>query len=320
MPTSYDAAPHAARPPHAQLAARDWELWSTRARLVVTDATALDPALELVHGLLEQVELAASRFRPDAEVQQLRPDADGTVRLSPMLADLLAAALEDAARTDGAVDPTVGAALSGLGYDRDIRLVESGPRLVAVVRPVPGWRVLQLEGDRLRLPAGVEIDLGATAKAVAADRAAALVAGRLGVGVLVSLGGDMATAGPAPADGWQVLVQDTSHDPAAHVELAAGTALATSSTTRRTWQRGVDHLHHIVDPRTGRPADPVWRSVSVVAASCRDANAASTATIVKGRGGLRWLEATGLPARLVDRDGTVHLRNGWPSEQGGEAA
>jgi len=320
MTTSYDGAP---------TAARDWDLWSTRARLVVTDQAALDPALALVHDLLEEVELAASRFRPDAEVRRLRPDPgdpddpdgpDDSVRISPMLADLLTAALEDAERTGGAVDPTVGATLSGLGYDRDIRLVESGPQLVAVVRPVPGWRVLRLEGDRLRLPAGLEIDLGATAKAVAADRAAALVAGRLGVGVLVSLGGDIATAGPAPTGGWQVLVQDTAKDPSAQVELAAGTALATSSTIRRTWQRGAEQLHHIVDPRTGRPAEAVWRSVSVVAASCRDANAAATATIVKGRRGLRWLEGTGLPARLVGRDGTVHLRGGWPGEPGGEAA
>jgi thiamine biosynthesis lipoprotein len=146
------------------------------------------------------------------------------------------------------------------------------------------------------------------------------VAERLGVGVLVSLGGDIATAGPAPAAGWQVRVQDTDHDPATQVELAAGTALATSSTTRRTWRRGTDELHHIVDPRTGRPADPVWRTVSVVAASCRDANAAATATIVKGRRGLAWLGAQGLPARLVGRDGTVHLRNGWPAEPEGDAA
>ena len=305
---------------HAPVAARDWELWSTRARLVVTDPAALGPALLLVDDLLAEIELAASRFRPDAEVRRLRPGTDGSVLVSPVLADLLAAALEDAARTDGAVDPTVGAALSGLGYDRDIRLVESGPRLVAVVRPVPGWRVLRLDGRRLRLPEGLEIDLGATAKAVAADRAAALVAERLGVGVLVSLGGDMATAGPAPAAGWQVRVQDTDRDPATQVGLAPGTALATSSTTRRTWHRGSEQLHHIIDPGTGRPADPVWRTVSVVAASCRDANVAATATIVKGRRGLGWLEAQGLPARLVDRDGTVHLRNGWPAEPEGDAA
>lgn len=305
---------------HPALAARDWELWSTRARLVVTDPAALEPALLLVDDLLAEVELAASRFRPDAEVRRLRPGPDGTVLVSPLLAELLSAALEDAERTGGAVDPTVGAALSGLGYDRDIRLVRSGPRLVAVVRPVPGWRVLRLEGRRLRLPERLEIDLGATAKAVAADRAARLVAERFGVGALVSLGGDIATSGRAPAGGWQVRVQDADDDPASHVELAAGTAVATSSTTRRTWWRGADRMHHIVDPGTGRPADPVWRTVSVVAATCRDANAAATATIVKGHRGLAWLQGLGLPARLVDRDGGVHRCHGWPAEPDGDAA
>ncbi len=302
------------------VAARDWDLWSTRARLVVTDPAALDPALLLVDDLLADVEAAASRFRRDSEVSTLRPGPDGTVLVSPMLADLLGEALAAADRTDGAVDPTIGATLAALGYDRDIRLVESGTGLVALVRPVPGWRILRLAGRRLTLPEGLELDLGATAKAVAADRAAALVADRLETGVLVSLGGDIATAGPAPAGGWQVRVQDTDTDPAAQVALPGGSALATSSTARRTWIRGSETLHHIVDPATGRPADPVWRSVSVAATSCGLANAAATATIVKGAAGLAWLAAQGLPARLVDRDGVVHLRNGWPDEPTGVAA
>jgi FAD:protein FMN transferase len=302
------------------VAAREWDLWSTRARLVVTDPAALDRALLLVDDLLADVEAAASRFRPDSEVSVLRPGPDGTVLVSPMLADLLVEALDAAERTDGAVDPTIGAALSALGYDRDIRLVEGGPGLVALVRPVPGWRTLRLAGRRLTLPEGLELDLGATAKAVAADRAAALVAERLGTGVLVSLGGDIATAGPAPEGGWQVRVQDTETDPAARVSLPAGSALATSSTVRRTWIRGTETLHHIVDPATGRPADPVWRSVSVAATTCSIANAAATATIVKGGAGLAWLSAQRLPARLVDRDGVVHLRNGWPDAPTGVAA
>jgi thiamine biosynthesis lipoprotein len=302
------------------IAAREWELWSTRARLVVTDPAALDPALLLVDDLLADVEAAASRFRPDSEVSVLAPGPDGTVLVSPMLADLLEEALDAARRTDGAVDPTIGASLAALGYDRDIRLVESGPGLVALVRPVPGWRTLRLAGRRLGLPAGVQLDLGATAKAVAADRAAALVADRLGTGVLVSLGGDIATAGPAPAEGWQVRVQDTGADPACQVALPAGSALATSSTVRRTWHRSGEQLHHIIDPATGRSADTSWRSVSVAATTCSIANAAATATIVKGAAGLAWLSATRLPARLVDRDGTVHLRNGWPGEPEGAAA
>ena len=295
-------------------AAHEWDLWSTRARLVVTDPAALDGALALVNGLLDEVDLAASRFRPDSEIRSLRPGPDGTTTVSPMLASLLTEALGVARRTGGAVDPTVGAALASLGYDRDIRLVEDGPRPVAVVRPVPGWSRLRLRGNTLTLPEGIELDLGATAKAVAADRAAALVAERLGTGVLVSLGGDIATAGPAPAGDWQIRVQDTDEDPVAHVALPAGSALATSSTVRRTWLRGGRTIQHIVDPATALPAPRLWRSVTVAAASCSAANAASTATIVKGRGGLAWLVDQGLPARLVDREGRVHHCGGWPEE------
>ncbi|MCW2796002.1 FAD:protein FMN transferase [Nocardioides sp.] len=302
------------------VAAHDWDLWSTHARLVVTDAGALDTAVPLVLGLLDRVEAAASRFRADSEILNLDPGADGTVLVSPMLADLLGEALEAARVTDGAVDPTVGGALSALGYDRDIRLIEDGAKLRAVVRPVPGWRRVRLDGRRLTLPAGVELDLGASAKAVAADRCAALVAETLGVGVLVSLGGDIATSGPAPEGGWQILVRDTPDDAATRVALPAGSAIATSSTSRRTWRRGDETLHHIVDPRTSRPADPVWRSVTVAATTCAAANRASTATIVKGRSGLAWLTGQGLPARLVDRSGVVHHSDGWPGEPTGRAA
>ena len=302
------------------VAAHEWDLWSTRARLVVTDPGALDEATARVRLLLDEVEMAASRFRDDSEIRTLTPGPDGTVEVSPMLADLLTEALEAARTSGGAVDPTVGAALSALGYDRDLRLVESGGTLVARIRQVPGWHRLRLAGRRLTLPGGIELDLGATAKAVAADRAAALVAERMGVGALVGLGGDIATAGPAPLDDWQIRVQDTDADPRADISLPAGGAIATSSTVRRTWRRGGETLHHIVDPATGRPAEPVWRSVTVVAGTCAVANTAATATIVKGRAGLGWLTSRGLPARLVDSAGEVHRCGGWPDEGTGEAA
>ncbi len=297
----------------------DWSLWSTEARLVVSDADALPEAHRLLVGLLAEVELACSRFRDDSEVRSLRPGADGQVTLSPMLADLLRSALLVADLTDGAVDPTVGAAMRGLGYDRDLALVPRGDRLVAVVRPVPGHRALRLSGDVLRVPRGVDpaevIDLGATAKAYAADAGARLVAERLGVGVLVSLGGDVATAGPAPDGGWRVQVADDPRDPTQVVTLEAGWALATSSTTRRTWQAQDGRHHHIVDPRTGRDVPPVWRTVTVAAPTCLLANAASTASVVLGPAAPAWLELRGLDARLVDASGAVVRVRHWPSEQ-----
>ena len=231
-------------------------------------------------------------------------------------------ALRAARLTDGDVDPTVGAAMSAAGYDRDFQLIEpNGPPLSLTVRQVPGWREVRLDGRSLILPKGVQLDLGATAKAWAADRSAARIASQLGCGVLVSLGGDIAVAGPPPAAGWRIRVQDVTGAPGdppagpyALIAIRDG-GLATSSTAARRWQRGGDVLHHILDPRTGLPAEPVWRTVSVAAGSCADANAASTAAVIRGRRALGWLTRLGLPARLVDATGAVFTVAGWPDSE-----
>ncbi len=294
-------------------AAVDWALWSTTARLVVTDPAALDDARALVDGYLATVDDAANRFRDDSEISTLRPGRDGGVRLSPVLADLVTQALAAAWFSDGDVDPTVGTTMDALGYDRDLTLVLHDERPVrAVVRPAPGWRTLRLVDNRLFLPPDVRLDLGATAKAVAADRAAALVHAELGVGALVALGGDIATAGDGPHGGWQVAVGERPEDPSDQVALPAGAAIATSSTVARRWRAGDRVLHHIVDPRTGEPALPVWRSVTVAAPTCVEANAASTAAVVRGVKALAWLEGLGYPCRLVGADHTVRTVGGWP--------
>lgn len=297
-------------------AAHEWELWTTTARLVVTDPSALAPALALVGDTLAEIELAASRFRPDSEVMRLAASVQETHELSPVLSGLLEEAIDAAHWTRGAVDPTVGSTLVDLGYDRDVTELDlTGERPVARVRRTPGWRRVRLEGSTLTMPRGLVLDLGATAKAVAADLCAAEVAATLGCGVLVSLGGDIATAGRGPASGWVVDVQDTPDDPAARIVLPDGAAVATSSTVRRTWRRGDEVAHHVVDPRTSRPAASPWRSATVVADTCSVANAAATATIAKGADGAGWLATHDLPARLVGHDRHVHLLGGWPTEE-----
>ena len=288
-----------------------FEIWSLSASVVVTDPTALSSVVGIVRPGLDEVERACSRFRSDSELSTLTP---GTRRLSPMLADLVGTALDAAAASDGLVDPTVGGAMVALGYDRSLELLpaDSGP--VRLVHNVPGWRRVKLDGDRLELPPGVLLDLGATAKARAADLLARRAAETTGVGVLVELGGDIATAGPPPEGGWQVLVRDTEDDPACQVTLAAGSAIATSSTVRRTWRRGGVRIHHVVDPRTAAPAAPVWRSATVAASSCVEANTASTAAVVLGRDATRWLAERGYTARLVDQQHRVVHVGGWPRE------
>jgi thiamine biosynthesis lipoprotein len=302
-------------------ASASWRALGTLVQLVVTDSRCLDEARRLLTGDLAEVDLACSRFRADSEICALRTVNGRPARISPLLAEAIAVALRAASLTDGDVDPTVGAAMSAVGYDRDFEQIQhTGPPLALTVRTVPGWREVHLEGQSLTMPAGVQLDLGATAKAWAADRSATRIASRLGCGVLVSLGGDIAVAGPAPQDGWRIRVQDVTGSPDeppagpyALIAIRDG-GLATSSTAARRWQRGGDVLHHILDPRTGLPAEPVWRTVSVAAGSCADANTASTAAVIRGRRALGWLGQLGLPARLVDATGVVFTVAGWPDE------
>lgn len=280
--------------------------------LLVTDPSVLSQARAIVDAELDAIEAAASRFRPDSEICVLAAADGARTPVSPVLADLIEAALGAARLTDGDVDPTVGQAMVALGYDRDIdQLGPSTPR-VASLTIRSDWSMVDFDGRSVQLPVGVLLDLGATAKAVAADRCARLVHQSTGSGVLVNLGGDLTTAGPAPDGGWHVLVQDTDDDPPCTIVLGTDTGLATSSTCRRQWWRDGDLVHHIIDPRTGRSADPVWRSVSVAAASCLTANAISTAAIIRGHRAPDWVAKLGVPARFIGRDGAVHAVGGWP--------
>jgi len=294
-----------------------WPAIGTVARLLTTDPARLGDAVEVVTGQLEELDLAASRFRPDSEVSRLASGRPTPV--SPLLFALVQAALRAARLSGGAVDPTVGGSLAALGYDRDFAAVpadDPGARLV--VRRAPGWRSVQVDSAArtVRVPPGTVLDLGATGKACAADRAAVAAAEVTGCGVLVSLGGDIAVAGPPPAEGWLVqLADDSAAAPGPDrpaVRLRCG-GLATSSTAVRRWRRGGAWLHHLLDPLTGLPAVGPWRTVSVAAGSCLDADTAATATVVLGDAGAPWLAGVGLPARLVDRGGRVVRIGGWPS-------
>lgn len=302
-------------------AASAWPLWSTDARLVVDhvdDASAQDAlaaARRIVDDEFARIDRAVSRFRSDSELNVVASRLPDGAQISPLLSTFVAAALEAARLTDGLVDPTLGRELALIGYDRDISLVLDDERPVrAIASDVPGWRRVRLERQRLTVPAHRALDLGATAKALAADRAARLVAGELGCSVLISLGGDIATAGPDPDGGWHVRVEDLPGEPASTVRLAKGYAVATSSTLRRRWRRGDETVHHIVDPRTGRSALPVWRTVTVAAETCVLANTYSTAAVVRGETAPAWLAEQRVAARLVAADGRVLMVGGWPSD------
>jgi thiamine biosynthesis lipoprotein ApbE len=291
-------------------------------RLVVNRHSLLPAARELLDDELSQLDSACSRFRPDSELVRLQATPDTDVRITGLLAEALRVAVSAADATDGAVDPTLGGPICDLGYDRDFALLPVDGSPVTVVRAVtPGsWRQIRLDagGSTARVPSGVRIDLGATAKAFGADRAANRIMDELGIGVLVAFGADIAVAGPAPDGGWPVRVLDArgTLDPvpgtrAQTLALHAG-GLATSSMLMHRWSRGGEMLHHLLDPLTGRPVGGPWQTITVAADTCLAANIASTAAMVAGEGALEQLTARGLPSRLVAMDGSVTRLGGWP--------
>ncbi len=317
------------------LATARWEALGTGVVLQVTDPLWLPRASAILARELEELDRACSRLRSDSDLSRVNALAGGPpVRAAPLLIEALQVALRAAELTDGDVDPTVGAALVLAGYDRDWSLLEHPderglpcsaagrspsrpPTLTARLRS--GYRTVELDPtlSTVRVPRGILLDLGATAKAWAADRAARAAQAAAGCGVLISLGGDIATAGSAPAGGWRIHVTDDHRDgadtPGQTIAIASG-GLATSSTTVRRWRRGGAAMHHIIDPATGAPVQGPWRTVSVAAADCTDANIASTAALVRGARAPRWLEQLGLPARLIAHDGEVLRIGGWPAE------
>lgn len=312
--------------PSVAVAERD--ALGTTARIAIWPPHRLRPALGAVDAELARLDQAASRFRADSEICGVHARAgDEAQAVSESLAEVVQVALAAAAWTGGLVDPTVGAALVALGYDRDFVLV--GPDqsdISAASVGVPGWESVSLEGRMLRIPAGTTLDFGATAKGLGADWAARAATGVAGLGgVLVSLGGDIAASGEAPPGGWPVLIADDCRQatrsgpdafPTQIVRLSSG-AIATSSTACRQWRRAGVTMHHIVDPRTAQPAGGSWRTVSVAAATCAEANAAATAAIVSGDSAADWLALQKMPARLVSHVGTVLHVAGWPADDGG---
>jgi thiamine biosynthesis lipoprotein len=306
--------------------------------VVITTEPALPDACAAVARVTDEIDAACSRFRQDSELLALQRAGGRATQVSPTLLDALRVAVRAAVLTDGDVDPTLGAALVELGYDRDFAAgldddpdqtqrrngsatlrehrAPSPPRLGAV----PGWQAIRIspETSTVTVPRGVGLDLGATAKALASDRAAAAASRAAGgAGVLVALGGDVATAGPSPDGGWRVRVTDDHRAgvdaPGQWITLGDG-GLATSSTVVRRWHHRGEQVHHLLDPRSGRPASGEWRTVSVAAASCVDANIASTAAVVRGPRAPGWLDAIGLPSRLVSVSGEVLHVAGWPSD------
>jgi thiamine biosynthesis lipoprotein len=303
-----------------------WSAWEAPVSVTVTDPAALPVARRIVSRQFAAAEKAAGRHRKDAEVHKLYRAGGRPVTVSPLLAELISAALAVAERTGGDVDPTVGAAMNAVHSgrrpcDRDGSGVPICGSRPTIGRPAVGWEQVRLVGRRLQVPAGTTLDLNATAKAAACDRAAAQVRDRLNVGVLVRLGGDAASAGPAPDDGWCVPVEDRSGLLSNVIRLPAGAGLTTTHLTARTPDRDdvvspeLGRPGHLIDPHTGRAPMPIWRMASAIGFSCLEAATYTAASLVRGTSARGWLTQLWVPARLITIHDDVVTTGSWPAHE-----
>jgi len=261
--------------------------------IVVGGAGAAElPAIE---ELVRRADATFSRFRPDSELSRVNTAAGRPVRVSAVFARALREALRAAWATDGLVDSTLGAALTAAGYDRDFAALRDDPRPPGPAEPGV-WRSVRLDGYLLRVPAGVALDLNGVVKALVVDDALALLSGP----GFVSAGGDLAARGPL----------DVALPGGGAVRLVAG-GLATSGSARRTWLRGGERQHHLLDARSGRPAVSPWEQVTVCGAGCLAADVAAKAAFLLGAEGPAWLDARGLPGRFVAAGGGVLENAAW---------
>ena len=302
-------------------AASRWSALGTYVHVAVDDPGALGAAAAAVTAVLDEVDRACSRFRPGSDLSRANAAPGRWVDVDPLLVEAAAVAVAVATATDGLVDPLLGRAMVQLGYDRTWRSLrpEADPAPGTTTDPAvrPGaWRELGLDpAGRVRVPPGTSLDLGATAKAFAADVAATAAADASGAGVLVSVGGDLRVAGSTAA--WPVRVTEHPDGAEGTVVLLAGGGLATSSTVVRRWLRGGAERHHLLDPRTGTPVvtGPAGvRTATATGPTAAAANAAATAAVVLGPAADAWLAARGVAARLVAGDGTVRRTPGWPAD------
>lgn len=285
--------------------------------VVLTAGRAPAGAVARVRGLFALREEALSRFLPTSELSRLNRSAGRAMEVSPLMLETVDAAIRAAAATGGAFDPTLGRQMAAIGYDRPFGL----PRRVTVLGMPPagpggGWREIAVDPARgtVTVPVGTALDFGGIAKGMAVDAAARLLDDAGVDAALVSAGGDIRVAGTRVGD-WQVELTDT---PAPwQITLSEG-ALATSSSSRRTWIQDGIRRHHLLDPRTGAPADSGLRSVSVAARTCRQAEVAAKAAFVLGADrGEAFLRALGLPGLLTPTAGAPIPVGTWPSEVAG---
>jgi thiamine biosynthesis lipoprotein len=284
-----------------------------RFRALGTQVKIISPALEngALQSLVADYESRFSRFRPNSELQQICRSAGRPTDVSADMFDVLSLAARFWRETGGVFDPLVRPQLEAAGYDRTFEDVPASaarpaPEL-ATHRPRFGDVVLDARRRTVLLPEGASIDFGGIAKGWILDRLGDAL--RRHEHFLVDIGGDMVAGGNGPdgEPGWLISVADpyvTEFD-LCWLRLH-DQAIATSTTMRRRWQRDGRWMHHIIDPRTGAPAQSDLAQVTVVAPTAVGADVyAKTALILGAPTALPILRRRGLPALLVSSSGQL---------------
>lgn len=310
-----------ASPPHPSLpsgvsleARRDFRCFNTDVAIQVSDWrwTQLLPAVE---AFLHNFESRFSRFLPDSELSRFNRREAASVRVSEEMLALLAECLRLHRLTGGVFNPLVLESLEAAGYNASferLRPVKQASSAVAA----PGLDRLQLDKEDgfVSLDVGLRLDFGGIGKGYAVDAASSLL--EEAAGYLIDAGGDIYAAGSAPNGGpWRIDVVDpASPDTRLDVVALSDQAIATSWTTRRRWQTRDGWAHHLIDPRTGLPADSGVIASTVVAQRAVDADVFAKCALILGPSdGLRFLESQDAHGLLVLSNGSVQRTPGWPS-------
>lgn len=303
-------------------ASTSFEALGTYVYVGTRDRNDVATANQLASVILRDIDDTCSRFREDSDLSRVNRVPGQWVDVDPLLVQAIEVACEAARQTDGLVNPLLGRPLVFAGYDHDFEMLDGGQFWHSSAEPwqpapdVEAWADIELDAQGgVKIPVGTAVDLGATAKAWAADLIATAFVEHLDGPGLISLGGDLRISKP-DGEPWLVGVSEKPQAPHEQVIGLNEGGLATSSTQVRQWRRGGVRMHHVIDPRTGRPVQEVWRTASATGPTCTAANVASTAAIVLGRQAPDWLNDHDVSARLVAVNGTVAFTGQWPEPSG----
>ncbi len=268
-------------------------------RAMGTEVIAIGPYGSGIEDWFVTAESVFSRFLPDSELSVLNQAATASVAVSDLMAACLAVASDLRIRTGGLVDPAVGGAVIGWGYDRTFSDVADRDER----DPIDVLGQWAIAGNLVTRQPGVQLDLGGIAKGWTCDQAV-----ERGLAVVVSAGGDVRSLRTDTV----VEIEDPWGETAARVILGEG-GLATSSSTRRRWNVGGTEVHHIIDPRRMAPATSPVFSATVTAVTAVEAEAGAKAVLLHGADGLAWAEKQDWigAALVVWHDGNVYATTGW---------